>query len=190
MKRIIPYKLFESNVPFTRENIQKSIRDKINEPEVESIITDMCADFIDEYNVAIHFDWGWAVSVDQIRRSGVWHGKFDLRKDSEIKLIKNNINLLKRVEDNESNRVVKISKISDIQEYIREVSESSTRYVQVFFDRYDRGTQDLNIWKRGFDLDFINIMDFVRNYFPNAEIKQDGNITPESWAARFNVIFK
>jgi len=175
MRRILPYNLFESNVPFTRENIQKSIREKINESEVESIITDMCADFMDEYNVAIHFDWGW-VMQDRFFA----YKPADFRKDSEIRLIRDFKSKKWDTPEGQDGR----------DKYLKEVDESTTRFVQVIFDRYSRGSESLKIWKSGLDIDFLNIMDFVRNYFPSVEIKQQGGITSEAMAARFNVIFK
>lgn len=185
MKRILTYRLFESlpgdskfgnkrdRVPFTRENIQKFIRGRINEKEVESVITDMCADFMDEYNVSIHFNWGWAV------KSG---GKIDLRQDSTINLIRKSPSK-KWVDDGALSQ-------SGIDRYLQEVKESSSRYVEVLFDRYDRGSKSLNIWKEGIESDFQKILEFASNYFQNAEVSQSGVLGKEAWMARFNVIFK
>lgn len=61
MKRILPYKLFES-------------KSKVDEKEFESTVTDIFSDFIDEYNLSMHFDWGWVVDND-------------FRKDSEMSLM-------------------------------------------------------------------------------------------------------
>lgn len=179
MKNILTYKLFE-NVPFTRANIQKSIRDKINEKEVESIITDICADFMDEYNVAIHFDWGWLVCNNNPE-----HNRF--RKDSIIDHMREKVFLNRGLSTGKENKEITVD---DIKKYLQEVDESTTRFVQVMFDRFGRGTSSLNIWKRGFDIDYLNIMDFVRNYFQNIKVEQYGNITPEVLTSKFNVIFK
>ena len=62
MKRILPYKLFES-------------KSKVDEKEFESTVTDIFSDFIDEYNLSMHFDWGWVVDDN------------DFRKDSEMSLM-------------------------------------------------------------------------------------------------------
>lgn len=113
MRRILTYKLFEGT-PFTRENIQKSIREKINEKEVESVITDMCADFMDEYNVAIHFNWGWVVDPNQI------HGLKDFRRDTEINIIRSYHTKKWPSGDTKDKDQMR-------QEYLKEVDRSSTR---------------------------------------------------------------
>ena len=159
MKRILPYKLFES-------------KSKVDEKEFESTVTDIFSDFIDEYNLSMHFDWGWVVDND-------------FRKDSEIRMIRKEFDASFSGFDAKSGYSV-------YKRYLDEVGNSTTRFVQIMFDKYDRGSVTLNIHTEGIQSDFEKCAEFVKNYYHNAEIQYDNgsNITEKSWAVRFYVIFK
>jgi hypothetical protein len=80
VKKILTYKLFESNDQQLSQSVQKFLNKESpidNEPEVESIVTDICQDFMDDYDLRIGFDWGWMIISGS---SYVWH------KDSTIDL--------------------------------------------------------------------------------------------------------
>ena len=168
MKRILPYKLFEN-------------KSKVDEKEFESTVTDIFSDFIDDHNLSMHFDWGWVVDND-------------FRKDSEIRMIRKELEHYYKnpIFYNKNIRSMDKSEVEHFQKYLDPVDKSTTRFVQIMFDKYDRGSVTLNIYNKGIQSDFEKCAEFVRNYYHNAEIQYDNgsNITEKSWAVRFYVIFK
>lgn len=151
MKKIIPYSLFEGV-------------SNINEKEVESIITDICADFMDEYDVVIDFDWGWVVPPD-------------LRSDRQTKMFREK-------NTKPGNQLVLI------QKYLDEVDSSNNRFVTVEFSR-PKDYSTLNIWKDEIEKDYKKIMDFAKDYFSNVEVVNNSPvITDAIWAISFSIIFK
>jgi hypothetical protein len=164
VKKIIPYNLFEGMTI-------KTSTSNVNEKEVESIVTDICADFMDDYDVEIDFNWGSAVSVRSKRGEDI----YDLRSDSQIRMFrKQNIT----------------SQIGLIKKYLDEVDSSNNRFVTVEFRR-PKDYSTLNIWKDGIEDDYKKIMNFVKDYFPNVQVVDNSPvITAAIWAINFSIIFK
>lgn len=153
----------------------KTSTSNVNEKEVESIVTDICADFVDDYDVEVDFNWGSAVPV----RSKSGGDIYDLRSDSQIKMFrKQNIT----------------SQIGLIQKYLDEVDSSNNRFVTVEFRR-PKDYSTLNIWKDGIEDDYKKIMNFVKDYFPNVQVVDNSPIITAAkwktiWAINFSIIFK
>lgn len=171
MRRILTYKLFESD-------IFNKISD-VNEKEVETKLTDICTEFTDDYILDINFRWGWAVP-DKRRKTRVPvypHGElidyWEYREDSHIKIFQ---------KDGGEMELTK--------KYLQETQDKGKRYVEISFTA-PFGSQKLNIYKPTIKEDFENLVDLTKRHFSD-EIVGDmsENINPDIWTIRFYIIFK
>jgi hypothetical protein len=168
VKKIIPYSLFEGT-------------SNVNEKEVESIVTDICADFMDDHELSISFSWGWALE-NKVRKSfsGTDISKYGFKSDGEVKMFRD-------WNDNYKTLNLGASSIQLVKKYLSEVDISS-RCVEVQFFKF-RGSKKLNIWSDNIEADFLKCFNFTGDYFQNVDTEQSVYFNPDMMALRFHIIF-